>query len=101
MRKFHRAIAATALSVPMALAVGGAASAEQGPSYTQHQASAGPDGVATQQVSAHSAGDGQGGSGAARFQQQSSSVGPDGASSDHTSSSTGDNGGGLLGVLGL
>lgn len=104
MRKFHRVITAAVLSAPMALAIGGAAAAEEGPSYDQHAATAGPNGVATQQVGAH--GD-QGGSGGAQYQQGSNSAGPDGASSDHTSSNSGHNGGtntdngGLLGVLGL
>ena len=101
MRKLHRAIAATALSVPMALAIGGAASAAEGPAYGKQQTSVGPEGVATKQVSTHSSGDAQGGSGAAEFHEQSSSAGPDGASSTHTSSDSGGNGGGVLGVLGL
>lgn len=99
MRKFQRAIAATALSLPMALAVGGAASAAEGPSFGQQQTSVGPEGVATKQVSAQSSGGAQGGSGDAQFHQQSSSVGPDGVSSSHVSSDAGN--GGVLGVLGL
>lgn len=99
MRKFHRVITAAVLSAPMALAIGGAASAEEGPSYDQHAATAGPNGVATQQITSQQNGD-QGGSGSAQYQQDSNSAGPDGASSEHTSSNSGDNGG-LLGVLSL
>lgn len=102
MRNFHRVITAAVLSAPVALAIGGAAAAEEGPSYDQHAATAGPNGVATQQVASQQTdahGD-QGASGGAQYQQGHNNAGPDGASSGHTSSNSGHNGG-LLGVLGL
>ncbi len=100
MRKTHRLIAAGVLSLPLALTAGGVASADGG-SYDQKQAVAGPDGVATKQVSSHSQDGGAKGNGDASFKQGSSSAGPDGASSDKTHSSNNNDQGGLLGVLGL
>lgn len=95
MRKFHRAMTAGVLSVPMVLAIGGVASAE-GTSFDQHQATVGPDGVATQRVDSRVTDNGD-----ASFQKSNSSVGPDGASSGNTSSNSGHHGGLLGGVLGL
>lgn len=93
MRKTHRLITAGVLSLPLALAAGGAASAE-GASYDQNQAVAGPDGVATQQVSSHAKDGGSAKNGGdASFQSNSSSVGPDGVSSDNTSATQGQKGG--------
>ena len=103
MRNFHRVITAAVLSAPVALAIGGAAAAEEGPSYDQHAATAGPNGVATQQVASQQTDDAhgdQGASGGAQYRQGNNIAGPDGASSEHTSSNSGHNGG-LLDVIGL